>query len=87
MTMKVLSGNSRSNHVIDVDVIVIIKLDEVNGGFGLNLLDDGAHPLRAVLVLTLHLLPDQRVTHLTRLAGLRRIICWRKEFHNESSDI
>lgn len=61
----------RSNHVIDVDVIVIIKLDEVNGGFGLNLLDDRAHPLSSFLIQTLHLLPDQRVAHFSRLSELR----------------
>ncbi len=67
-----MSGSLRSNHVIDVDVIVIFKLDEVHGGFGLDLLDDGA-----VFILTLHLLPNQRLARFTRL----QVICWSTAFH------
>lgn len=69
-----MSTHLRSNHVIDVDVIVIIKLDEVDRRLCMNLLDDCAHLLSAIFVHTLHLLSNQSVKHFTRLSDLHCVI-------------
>lgn len=62
--------------VIDVNVKVVVELDEVDGRFGLHLMDNHASSFRAVLFGIFHLLPDEAVHDLTRLT-LRwgRVIC------------
>lgn len=59
------------HQVIDVNVKVVIKLDEVDRGLGLHLMDNHASSFRAVLFGVFHLLPHEAVYHLSRLT-LRR---------------
>lgn len=64
------------DEVIDVDVEVVVKLDEVDGGLGLHLLDDQADALAPVLATVLHVLAHQAVHHLPRLGLLwGRLLC------------
>lgn len=57
--------------VVNVDVKVVIKLDEIDRGLGFNLMDDHASPFGAVLFSVLHLFAHQAVHHLARFP-LRR---------------
>lgn len=67
----------RSLHqVVDVNEEVVVKLDEVDGGLGLHLVDDHARPFAAVLFGVLHLFPHQAVHHLARFPlGWDAVIC------------
>lgn len=56
-----------SNHVINIDVIVIIKFNKVYGWLSLNLINNRAGSLCAILVLILHL-PSNK-TFFTSLSG------------------
>lgn len=63
------------DQVVDVDVEVVIKLDEVDGGFGLHLVDDHPRPLPAVLFGVLHLFAHQTIDDLARFSLRRRVVC------------
>lgn len=55
---------------------VVIKLDEVDGRFGLHLVDDHASPFRAVLFGIFHLFAYQAVHNFSWFPFCwRRIIC------------
>ena len=64
------------DEVVDVDVEVIFKLDEVHRGLGLHLLYDQADPLAPVLPAVLHVFAHQAVHHLAWLWLLwGRLVC------------
>lgn len=64
------------HQVIDVNVKVVIKLDEVDRGLGFHLMNNHASSFRAVLFGIFHLLPHEAVHHLSGLT-LRwgRVVC------------
>ncbi len=64
------------HQVIDINVKVVIKLDEVDGGLGLHLMDNHASSFRAVLFGVFHLLPHEAVYHLSGLTLRRGRVVW-----------
>lgn len=64
------------HQVIDVNVKVVIKLDEVDGGLGFHLMNNHASSFRAVLFGVFHLLPHEAVHDLSGLTLRRgRVVC------------
>lgn len=67
----------RFYQIIDVDVEVVIKLDEIHWWFGLNLMDHHASSFGAVFFCVLYLFAHQAVHHLSWLAFSRGRIIYR----------
>lgn len=70
------------HQVVHVNVKVVIKLDEIDGGLGLHLVYDHASPFRAILFGVLHLLAHEAVHHLSGLALRGGRIVWKRERQN-----
>lgn len=64
------------HQVIDIYVKVVIKLDEVDWGLGLHLMDNHASSFRAVLFGVFHLLSHEAVYHLSGLTLRRGRVIW-----------
>lgn len=64
------------HQVVDVDVEVVIEFDEVDGGFGLHLVDHHSRPLPAVLFGILDLFAHQTVDHLAGLSLCRHAVVY-----------
>lgn len=68
-----------SSHVINIDVIVIIKFNKVDRWLSLNLINNCAGLLWTIRVLILHLLSYKTVKNFTSLFHFSGVFCKREK--------